>query len=85
MSNAKQLISMLNRLSNFSDRMYINIIKAATHKMLKKKNYIVYYTSCHDACHERNLTYERKLKVYNQKEIQLIYSGTYNQTSARRK
>jgi len=45
--------------------MHINIIKTATHNPdVEKKNYIVYYTSCHDACHERISMYERKLKVY---------------------
>jgi len=44
MSNAKQLISMLNRLTNFSGRTHINIIKDATHNPVwcwKKKLYCI--------------------------------------------
>jgi len=45
MSNAKQLIFILNRLTNFSGRMHINIIKAATHNPdVEKKKIILYIT-----------------------------------------
>lgn len=62
--------------------MHINIIKAATFPADIEKNYIVYYMMHVTSELQRT---SGSQEVSNQKEVQLIYSGTYNQTSVRRK